>query len=357
MSKNNSPKIVLVDDDEFCLSVYEQEILNLGFKKITKYRSGTALLGNLHLKPDIIFLDYNLGDIKGLELLQQIKKFDPHIYVVIVSGQSDMDVTVELLQNGAFDYIVKDESETVKIAGVLAKWFSACKFKTKMGFDMMAEQSEKYVKVILQAQDNIRKQIAGELHDNISQLLGAAKLYIDTGVKDEQERLTMLLEASSILNFAISELRKLCHGLYSFNKYDQNLEQELEKIFAGLKRQNKYNVQAEVSAAAVNESIPGIVQHEVIRMIQEMTNNMVKYASAKNVDIGITTNKANLHLKFVDDGVGFDLEKTGRGMGVNNIIKRVTDIRGQYQIETSPGNGCSWKIQIPINQEDSVVAW
>lgn len=349
MSKNNSPKIVLADDDEFCLSVYEQEISSLGFKEVKKYSSGAELLKNLHEKPDIIFLDYNLGDIKGLELLKQIKKFDPNIYVVIVSGQSDMDVTVELLKNGAFDYIVKDEAETVKISAVLAKWISACAFKTKIGFDIVADQSEKYVQVILQAQDNARKEIANELHDNVSQLLGAAKLYIDTGIKNKNDRLSMLTEAASILNSAISELRKLCHGLYSVNIYNQNLEKELEKIFFDLKKQNRYNLQTEVSAARVNEAIPGIVQHEVVRIIQEMTNNMVKYASAKNVDISVTSNKANLHVQFVDDGVGFDLEKTERGMGVNNIIKRVAGIRGQYQIKTSPGMGCSWKIQIPID--------
>jgi signal transduction histidine kinase len=214
---------------------------------------------------------------------------------------------------------------------------------------MVADQSEKYVQVILQAQDNARKEIANELHDNVSQLLGAAKLYIDTGIKDENDRLTMLTEAASILNSAISELRKLCHGLYSVNIYNQNLEQELEKIFFDLRTQNRYNLQTEVSAAHVNETIPGIVQHEVIRIIQEMTNNMVKYASAKNVDISVTSNKANLQIQFIDDGVGFDLEKTERGIGLNSIIKRVAGIRGQYQIETSPGRGCSWKIQIPID--------
>jgi signal transduction histidine kinase len=355
MFKNNSPKIVLVDDDIFCLSVYEQEILSLGFTNVTKYSSGTELINNLHLRPDIIFLDYNLGDIKGLKLLQQIKKINPNIYVVIVSGQSDMDITVELLKNGAFDYIVKDESETQKIAVLLAKWLSAREYRKNVGFDIIADQSEKYVKIILQAQDNVRKEIANELHDNVSQLLGAAKLYIDTGIKkDEDERLEMLVEASSILNSAISELRKLCHGLHAINIYNQNLEQELEKIFFDLKKQSRYNLQTKVSAAKINKTIPGIVQHEVIRMIQEMTNNMVKYASAKNVDISVIANKANLHLQFVDDGVGFDLEKTVKGMGLNNIIKRVAGIRGKYQIETSPGKGCCWKIQIPIEHHTLV---
>jgi FixJ family two-component response regulator len=77
MSKNNSPKIVLADDDEFCLSVYEQEILNLGFKEVKKYSSGTQLLKNLHEKPGIIFLDYNSAILKGLNYLSRLKNLTP----------------------------------------------------------------------------------------------------------------------------------------------------------------------------------------------------------------------------------------------------------------------------------------
>ena len=355
MPQNNSPKIVLVDDDPFCLSVYEQEIKNLGFKNVQTYSSGTELLNQLEEAPDIIFLDYNLGDFKGLELLQRIKKYDPNIYVVFVSGQPDMKVTVELFKNGAFDYIVKDEFETFKITVVLAKWLSACEFKSNIDAVTKADQNEDCIKLIMQAQETTRRELADELHDNVSQLLGASKLYIDTAVNNENGRLAMLIESRSILNSAIDELRKLSHGLRSISVLNQNLETELDKILVDLKRQNRYNIQAEIPTDLLNKKVPATVQHHLIRIIQEITNNMVKYASAKNVEISITIDKQNLLLKFFDDGIGFDLQKIKRGIGLDNIVKRVTGVNGKYTINTSPGKGCCWKIRIPVKNATSLV--
>jgi len=349
MPQNNSPKIVLADDDLFCLSLYEQEIKNLGFKNVKACSSGTELLNNLEEAPDIIFLDYHLGDFKGLELLQRIKKYDPNIYVVFVSGQPDMKVTVELFKNGAFDYIIKDEFEPFKIAVVLAKWLSARKFKSKTDTDVKINQPDEYIKLIMLAQENTRRELADELHDNVSQLLGASKLYIDTAVNNEDGRLAMLMESRTILNSAIDEIRKLSHGLSSITTHNVTLHVELEKILLNLKRQNKFHIQAAIPAEVLDKKIPAAVQHQLIRIIQEMTNNMIKYASAKNVDISITIDKQNLLLKFIDDGIGFDLQKIKRGIGLDNIIKRVTDVNGKYMISTSPGKGCSWKIKVPIN--------
>lgn len=355
MSHINSPKIVLVDDDSFCLSIYEQEIINLGFTQVKTYTSGAELLENMQDPPDIIFLDYNLQDMKGLDVLKKIKKNNRKTDVVIVSSQTDMHVTVELLKNGASDYIVKDEFDTLKIAVVIAKWMSVKELKAKKGYNMISDQSEKYVNVIMQAQKNVRREITDELHDNVSQLLGAAKLYIETAVKNETNRLPMLKESSEILNEAINELRNLCHNLYSINVRSHNLGVQLERIINDLKVQDRFIVQTEFSGALTNEHIPESVQHELVRIIQEISNNMVKYASAKNVDISITSDKRNLHLQFADDGIGFDMEGTKRGLGLNNIIRRVTDVNGKYVLYSAPGQGCRWKIQIPIQQYEQKI--
>ena len=120
-------KIFLVDDDPFCLAIYQQHLQNIGYPNTNAYSSGRELLDNLHQKPEIIFLDYNLEDYKGAELLLKIKEFDPAICVVIVSAQSDSSIPSNLLNTGAFDYIIKDYDDTVNISAVINKWFAAKK--------------------------------------------------------------------------------------------------------------------------------------------------------------------------------------------------------------------------------------
>lgn len=102
-------KIFLVDDDVFCLNLYQQFLKKLGFENITCYNGGKDCLDNLSQKPSIIFLDYNMEDMNGIDVLQSIKSHDSNITVVFISGQESVEVAVDALKYGAFDYIVKSK--------------------------------------------------------------------------------------------------------------------------------------------------------------------------------------------------------------------------------------------------------
>lgn len=114
-------KIFLVDDDPFSLTLYEQLLIGLGYTCVVTINSGTECLNQLSQAPEIIFLDHNMSDMNGLTTLQKIKRFNPDIYVVLVSGQEDMGVTVDALKYGAFDYIIKGNNESSRIQDVLKR--------------------------------------------------------------------------------------------------------------------------------------------------------------------------------------------------------------------------------------------
>jgi len=113
MSGNNKElKIFLVDDDETCLNLYQQFLTKLGHSEIVSYKSGKECLVNLMLRPDIIFLDYNMDDMNGIDVLHSIKDFDNDITVIFISGQEEIDIAVSALKHGAFDYITKSQITT-----------------------------------------------------------------------------------------------------------------------------------------------------------------------------------------------------------------------------------------------------
>ena len=114
-------KIFLVDDDPFCLSLYEQHLVNLGHSDVTTFDNGTDCLNSLTDTPDIIFLDHNMDVLTGFELLKKIKRFNPNLYVVMISGQDNMKTAVDALKYGAFDYIIKGDREEEKIEDVLKR--------------------------------------------------------------------------------------------------------------------------------------------------------------------------------------------------------------------------------------------
>jgi len=121
MQTNTSLHISLVDDDPFCLAFYEQYLSSLGFQNITLFDNGPDCVTNLTHQTDIVFVDYHMDSLNGIDVLKEIKRFNPDIYVVFISGQEEVQVALESLKNGAFDYIVKGKNDTGKIAAVLNK--------------------------------------------------------------------------------------------------------------------------------------------------------------------------------------------------------------------------------------------
>jgi DNA-binding NtrC family response regulator len=102
-------KIFVVEDDEWYNRLLVHTLsLNPDYE-IQSFINGKDCLANLHQQPDIITLDYRLPDMKGLEVLKQIKEINEDIQIILISEQIDIDVVVTLLQHGAYDYIVKSK--------------------------------------------------------------------------------------------------------------------------------------------------------------------------------------------------------------------------------------------------------
>ena len=100
-------RIFVVEDDEWYNRLLVHNLsLNPDYD-IESFTTGKECLDNLHKAPDLITLDYRLPDIKGLEMLKKIKSENEDIQVILISEQSEIEVVVELLKYGAYDYIVK----------------------------------------------------------------------------------------------------------------------------------------------------------------------------------------------------------------------------------------------------------
>lgn len=101
-------RIFVVDDDEVYVARLGHYLsLNPDYQ-VKKFYSAKELSAALHEKPDIITLDYYMPDVKGDVLLNQIREISPETEVIIISGQEDIKVAIDLFKKGVHDYIVKD---------------------------------------------------------------------------------------------------------------------------------------------------------------------------------------------------------------------------------------------------------
>ena len=112
---NQIKTIFIVDDDATQAMMLQDHLSKYSSITVHVFGSGEDCLKNLSLKPQIIFLDYNFdlagkNAMDGMEILKEIRKIDPEIEVVMFSGQDKIEVAVNTMKYGAFDYIVKNES-------------------------------------------------------------------------------------------------------------------------------------------------------------------------------------------------------------------------------------------------------
>ena len=128
-------RIFIVDDDPIIAEMLKDHLTKMTNYEISIFETGEECLKQLIQKPGIIFLDFYLNSVNrdamdGLEVLQEIKKLDPEIDVVILSGQDKIEVAVKTMQYGAFDYIVKGEAAFYRAEKVV---FNIYRFKKLQG--------------------------------------------------------------------------------------------------------------------------------------------------------------------------------------------------------------------------------
>lgn len=101
-------KIFIVEDDSWYGEILEYHLsLNPDYS-ITCFKSGKDCLENLYKNPDIITIDYSLPDFTGDKLYQKIKEINNQVPVIVISGQEEIAVAVDLLKKGVSDYLIKD---------------------------------------------------------------------------------------------------------------------------------------------------------------------------------------------------------------------------------------------------------
>lgn len=104
-------KVFVVEDDQLYAKATKHHLSLNPDNEVEVFANGKECLHNLYKNPHLVFLDYSLPDMSGIDVLRKIKQSQPELPVIIVSGQEDIDTVVTLLKEGAYDYIVKDSNE------------------------------------------------------------------------------------------------------------------------------------------------------------------------------------------------------------------------------------------------------
>ena len=137
-------RIFVVEDDSWYAELLKYHLsLNPDYE-VEVFNTGKECLNNLHKKPAVITVDYSLPDMNGKELLGRIRQQLPGVAIVIISGQEDITTAVELLKEGAFDYIVKNEDTKSRL------WHTVQRIREN--YDLR-EENERLLKEVVRKYD------------------------------------------------------------------------------------------------------------------------------------------------------------------------------------------------------------
>lgn len=117
-------KIFLVDDDQNNNEMLKMHLNSKFNLEILTFSTGEDCLRNIDLNPDYVILDYNLNSVKteaanGIDILKKIKELKPDVFVLFLSGQDKIEVAVDTIKYGAYDYVVKNQSSFLRIENCL----------------------------------------------------------------------------------------------------------------------------------------------------------------------------------------------------------------------------------------------
>jgi PAS domain S-box-containing protein len=192
------------------------------------------------------------------------------------------------------------------------------------------------------AQENERSEIGKELHDNLNQVLGAAKLYIELAKTDDENREIYLDKSSGFILDVINEIRKISKTL-STPGIVMGLFDSINILLNDLIMADSIKIEFQV-ADITEDDLDQRLQLTIFRIVQEQLNNILKHAQATHATINLTRRGNEIILLISDNGKGCNISETEKGIGIINIRSRAELYHGSVTIVSKPGEGYELKV-------------
>ena len=207
---------------------------------------------------------------------------------------------------------------------------------------------------LVEAQEEERRSISRELHDEVGQSLGALLVEVGQLSKlvppDDSVSQAQIAHIKSVAETAVKSIRDIALLLRPPMLDDLGLIPALEWQAREISRRS--DMEVEVHSENVSEDLGDETKVTVYRLVQEALNNAATHASAKNAKVTVVQGPEKITIEVTDDGHGFNPERQ-RGMGILGMEERVRRLGGNLTIESALGKGASVKAELPLHHADS----
>ncbi len=202
--------------------------------------------------------------------------------------------------------------------------------------------------LLIQSQENERKSLARELHDDIGQrlsLIASEVALLATQHSDTNSNCVNRLNAlRDDLDRLCSDIHSMSHDLHSFKLQHLGLESALKDL---RRRFSQPNFRIDLYIDNCDESCSEEISLCLYRIAQEGLNNALKHAHASTVAVTLTKVQGVFYMTIQDSGIGFEINKIPQGLGLISMSERLKLVNGQLKVHSSPGHGTEIWIAVP----------
>jgi signal transduction histidine kinase len=212
--------------------------------------------------------------------------------------------------------------------------------------------------LVLQAQEEERKRIAMDLHDNVGQSLTALKYNVEAlAPLATEDRLQQRLDyIGQLLRESIAKVRQTSFHLMPSVLSDYGLGAVLRNFAQEMKRLTGRKIYF-INHSNFNQRLDEHVETNLYRIVQESLTNALKYAQATQISISLRHNDTTLWVAVTDNGVGFSASESTfpSGRGLSNMEERTKYLHGKFTVESTVGKGTKVMIQVPLSYQKEIM--
>ena len=295
-------------------------------------------------KENILLLFFAIGIstlVIGIALNQLvIKKLQHFMEAAVLFGRGDFKRTITF----------KSDDEIKRLADSFNLMAKTLMEKMRL--------ERKYLSQIIETQENERRRISRELHDEIGQALYGIKFNLEMIDKDLPQATPLvrgrLGEAKSLSSQTLAAMRQLSLDLRPTMLDDLGLIPTLRWYIQNFS--NRLNISSNFETMGFEEKLPPQIETAFYRIVQEALNNIAKHAQADRVEISLVRRDSRILASLQDNGKGFDLDRVlhpespERGFGIIGMQERVSLLGGEIDIQSRPGFGTLIHIEIPYEK-------
>ncbi len=334
--------------------------------QIAEKDSITAPLENLYLGMSMLryaqqdFAGGELFDSKWDALLKSEQKKEMAEYAMDLEMKYETENKVariklqdaQLKQKSIINYILIGSAVTLLIISLLSyrTYTQKQKFQQQRISELETQQQLTATEAVLKGEEQERTRLAKDLHDGLGGMLSGIKYSLNTmkgNLIMTQENALAFERSMDMLDSSIKEMRRVAHNMMPEALVKFGLDTALKDFCNDINQSGALTVSYQ-SIGMENAAIEQTTAITIYRIIQELINNTMKHAAAKNAIVQLSKTNDSLSITVEDNGKGFDttMLNVSKGIGWENIKNRVEFLKGKLDVLSQTGKGTSVLIEV-----------